>query len=135
MKFRQIVVGLLVLVFGFLAMSTRVRLIKSTADEANAQDVTPTPTPTSTPFFSVSSAGLLAFRANPGGNGDTNGVVLVVTSNATEQTSINFYYNCAPNSNVGTLGKCPPNGFMVFSTPVCTYPPTASEGITCPPLQ
>jgi hypothetical protein len=135
MKLRQIVVGLLVLAFGFLAMSTSIRFTKSTVDRANAQDVSPTATPTSTPFVSISTVGLLAYRASPSGVGDTNGAVLLVTSNVTGQTSINFYYQCAPGANLGKSLACPTNGFIVFSTPVCTYPATGSEGTGCPPLQ
>jgi hypothetical protein len=130
MKLRQIVVGLLVVVFGLLAMSTRIRLTKSTVDEANAQMASASPTPA----YTV-SASMIPFRDIPGGggNGSTIGAMLLVTSSATEQTSINFYYQCVPGESLGKLGACPTGGFMFYSAPVCTNPVLNSSGdITCP---
>lgn len=133
MKLRQIVFGLLVVAIGFLAMSARIPFMESTVDEADAQVPTPTPTQTPTSAFNVSTAGLLTYRAAPGGIGNTNGVVLLVTSNATGETTLNFYYQCAPGDTLGTaIGKCPQDGFVVFSAPVCTMPTGISTSFSCP---
>jgi hypothetical protein len=118
MKLRGIVIGLLVLVFGFLAISTS-GFMKSAVGQANAQ-CCPTPAPAPTPALSITSVGALAYRATPGNSANTNGVVLVVTDNATGKTSVNFYYQCAPGDDLGKLGKCPSDGFKVFSRTVCT---------------
>jgi hypothetical protein len=130
MKLRQIVFGLLVIAFCFLAMGTR--FVKSTVDEASAQVASASASPT--PAFTV-SASLIPFRDIPGGggNGTTIGAMLLVTSSATEQTTINFYYQCVPNESLGKLGTCPTGGFMVYSAPVCTNPMLNqnSGDITC----
>lgn len=134
MKLRQIVFVLLLIPFGFLAMSGVIRLMNANVDEAGAQATCcPSAAPAPTPAYTVNEFAALAFRASPGGNGDTNGVVMVVTSNATEQSSINFYYQCAPGSNLGQLGKCPSDGFVVFSAPVCTSPTMNANGVSCSP--
>jgi len=130
MRARVTVFVLLFLVFGFLAMSTSIRSAKPAINEADAQASSPAATPT--PAFNVTSVGLIAFRASPGGTGNTNGAVLVVTSNATEQSSINFYYQCAPTTNLGKLGTCPTDGILVFSAPICTLPTMVSDVLTCP---
>ncbi|MGB8682445.1 MAG: hypothetical protein WCD12_06130 [Candidatus Binatus sp.] len=132
MRLRQIVFGLLVIAFGFLAMSSSIYLLKSNVDEANAQATCcPVASPVPTPAYTVNEFAALAFRASPGGVGDTNGAVLVVTSNATEQSSINFYYQCAPGADLGKIGKCPTDGLVVFSAPVCTMPTMSTGGISC----
>jgi hypothetical protein len=129
MRHRQVAFGLLVVVFGSLAMSSSIRSLRPSVDEANAQAASPTPTPA----FTVNNFAALAFRAIPGSVGDTNGAVLVVTSNATEQSSLNFYYQCAPDTTLGKLGKCAQDGFVVFSVPVCTNPTMSATGVSCPP--
>ncbi len=132
MRPRVIVFVLLFLVFGFLAMSTSIRFTKPAINEANAQASSPAATPT--PAYNV-SATLIPFRDIPGGggNGTTIGAMLVVTSSATEQTSLEFYYQCVPNESLGKLGICPAGGFMVYSAPICTNPTVNSGEISCPP--
>ncbi len=88
MKLRGIVIGLLVLVFGFLAISTS-GFMKSAVGQANAQ-CCPTPAPAPTPALSITSVGALAYRATPGNSANTNGVVLVVTDNATGEDQRKF---------------------------------------------
>lgn len=69
MRPRGIVFGLLVFVFGFLAIGTTICFTEPAVNEANAQASSPAPTPA----FNVTSLGLIAFRATPGGIANTNG--------------------------------------------------------------
>ena len=135
MRARVIVFVLLFLVFGFLAMSTSIRFAKPAINEANAQATCcPSAAPTTGPAYTINEFSALAFRASPGGVGNTNGAVMVVTSSATEQSSIIFYYQCAPNSSLGanmTPSKCPQDGFVVYSAPICTAPAVTGV-LTCP---
>jgi hypothetical protein len=131
MKVRQIVFGLLVIAFGFLAVNTRVRFVKPAVDEANAQMASASPTPA----FTV-TASMIPFRDILGGglNGSTIGAMLLVTSSATEQTTINFYYQCVPKQSLGKLGICPDGGFMVYTAPVCLNPMVNQNtgDVSCP---
>jgi hypothetical protein len=103
--------------------------VNASAVQVMAQ--TASPTPTASAQFTAPSASI-SFKAIPGAIANVNGVALVVTNNATGHVSLNFYYQCVPGSAL-SLGKCPSDGFLIFSVPVCDYPQAGNNSnSSCP---
>jgi hypothetical protein len=97
----------------FLVMYFAIHLTTSSGEEAMAQSATATPTPQ----FTIQQMG--QFNAYLSGITSVTGVAVAVTNNVTEESSINFYFQCIPKAKVGKLGTCPDSGIFVQSQAVC----------------